>query len=72
MESTAPGRLKRPVPVPPGERFDGVACGTDSRGRKRAKGNALAFNDVVIDGAAIEHGYAILTGNLRHFRKIPG
>jgi predicted nucleic acid-binding protein len=30
------------------------------------------FNDLLIAAAAIEQGYAMLSSNLRHFRKIPG
>ncbi len=41
-------------------------------GQEAAKGNVLPFNDVMIAVAAIEQGYAVLTGNLRHFQKIPG
>jgi len=41
-------------------------------GQEAAKGNALPFNDLMIAAAAIEQGYAVLTGNVRHFQKIPG
>ncbi|MBL8293826.1 MAG: PIN domain-containing protein [Bryobacterales bacterium] len=41
-------------------------------GEEAAKGNVLPFNDLMIAAAAIEQGYAVLTGNLRHFQKIPG
>jgi predicted nucleic acid-binding protein len=41
-------------------------------GQEAAKGNVLPFNDLIIAVSAIEQGYAVLTGNLRHFRKIPG
>jgi len=41
-------------------------------GEEAAKGNVLPFNDLMIAVAAIEQGYAVRTGNLRHFRKIPG
>ncbi len=37
-----------------------------------AKGNVLPFNDLMIAAAAIEQDYAVLTGNVRHFLKIPG
>lgn len=40
-------------------------------GEESAKGNVLPFNDLMIAVAAIEQGYAVLTGNLRHFQKIP-
>jgi predicted nucleic acid-binding protein len=41
-------------------------------GQEAAKGNTLPFNDLLIAAAAIEQGYAVLTENIRHFRKIPG
>jgi tRNA(fMet)-specific endonuclease VapC len=41
-------------------------------GQEAAKGNALPFNDLMIAAAAIEQSYAVLTGNVRHFQKIPG
>jgi tRNA(fMet)-specific endonuclease VapC len=41
-------------------------------GQEAANGNVLPFNDLMIAAAAIEQGYAVLTGNLRHFQKIPG
>jgi predicted nucleic acid-binding protein len=42
------------------------------QGQEAAKGNVLPLNDLMIAAAAIEQGYAILTGNLRHFQKVPG
>ena len=41
-------------------------------GQEAAKGNVLPFSDLLIAASALEQGYAILTENLRHFRKIPG
>jgi predicted nucleic acid-binding protein len=41
-------------------------------GQQAAKGNVIPFNDLMIAATAIEQGYAVLTGNLRHFRMIPG
>ncbi len=41
-------------------------------GQEAAKGNVLPFNDLLIAVAAMEQEYAVLTGNLRHFQKIPG
>jgi tRNA(fMet)-specific endonuclease VapC len=38
-------------------------------GQEAAKGNTLPFNDLMIAAAAIEQGYAVLTGNIRHFQK---
>jgi predicted nucleic acid-binding protein len=41
-------------------------------GQEAAKGNLVPFNDLLIAATAIEQGYAVLTGNIRHFRRIPG
>ncbi|HUS05813.1 MAG TPA: PIN domain-containing protein [Bryobacteraceae bacterium] len=41
-------------------------------GQEAVKGNVLPLNDLMIAVSAIEQGYAVLTGNLRHFQKIPG
>jgi predicted nucleic acid-binding protein len=41
-------------------------------GQEAAKGNTFPFNDLMIAAAAIEQGYAVLTGNIRHFQKVPG
>jgi len=41
-------------------------------GEEASKGNVLPFNDLLIAVSAIEQGYAVLTGNLRHFQKILG
>lgn len=41
-------------------------------GQEAAKGNIIPFNDLMIAAAAIEQGYAVLTGNLRHFQMVPG
>jgi predicted nucleic acid-binding protein len=41
-------------------------------GQEAAKGNTLRSNDLMIAAAAIEQGCAVLTGNIRHFERIPG
>jgi tRNA(fMet)-specific endonuclease VapC len=41
-------------------------------GQEAAKGDVIPFNDLMIAATAIEQDYAVLTGNLRHFRMIPG
>ena len=41
-------------------------------GQEAAKGNVLPFSDLLIAVGAIEQGYAVLTGNIRHFNKVPG
>lgn len=38
----------------------------------KAIGNVLPFNDLMIAAAAMQQGYAVLTGNLRHSQRIPG
>lgn len=40
-------------------------------GQEAAKGNVVPFNDLMIAAAAIEQGYGVLTGNVRHFEKVP-
>ena len=59
------------VPVHPATKQTAWPVG-QIEGQEAAKGNVLPFNDVMIAVAAIEQGYAVLTGNLRHFQKIPG
>jgi predicted nucleic acid-binding protein len=59
------------VPVGPATSQTGWLVG-QIEGQEAAKGNILPFNDLMIAAAAIEPGYAVLTGNLRHFQRIPG
>jgi tRNA(fMet)-specific endonuclease VapC len=59
------------VPVHPVTKQTGWLAGR-IEGEETAKGNILPFNDLMIASTAIEQGYAVLTGNLRHFQKIPG
>jgi len=40
-------------------------------GQEAAKGNVLPFNDLMITAAAIEQGYAVLTGNLATSNRSP-
>lgn len=40
--------------------------------RLEADGRALADADLQIAATAIHHGLELVTGNLRHFRRIPG
>lgn len=63
--------LVRLVPVHPATSTTAWLVG-QIEGQEAAKGNVLPFNDLMIAVAAIEQGYAVLTGNLRHFQKIPG
>jgi tRNA(fMet)-specific endonuclease VapC len=59
------------VPVHPVTKQTGWLVG-QIQGQEAAKGNVLPFNDLMIAAAAIEQGYAVLTGNIRHFQRIPG
>jgi predicted nucleic acid-binding protein len=59
------------IPVHPVTKETGWLVG-QIQGQEAAKGSVLPLNDLMIAAAAIEQGYAVLTGNVRHFRKIPG
>ena len=41
-------------------------------GESQAKGVRLPLADLLIGVTALELGYSVATGNLRHFRRIPG
>lgn len=41
-------------------------------GENQAKGIRLPLSDLLIGGTALELGYSVATGNLRHFKMIPG
>ena len=41
-------------------------------GESTAKGVSLPLSDLLIGVTALEIGYAVATGNIRHFRAIPG
>ena len=41
-------------------------------GASQAKGICLPLADLLIGVTALELGYAVATGNLRHFKQIPG
>ncbi|HTW58913.1 MAG TPA: PIN domain-containing protein [Terriglobales bacterium] len=41
-------------------------------GESQAKGIRLPLSDLLIGGTALELGYSVATGNLRHFKMIPG
>lgn len=63
--------LKRHVPVL------GVTANTAEvagliGGDQAARGVSLPLDDLLIAACAIEQGYAVVTLNERHFRKIPG
>jgi predicted nucleic acid-binding protein len=41
-------------------------------GENTAKGIRLALADLLIEVTALELGYGVATGNLRHFQMVPG
>ena len=59
------------IPVHPITTRTGWLAG-QIEGQEASKGNVLPFSDLLIAAAAIEQGYAVLTGNVRHFQKVPG
>lgn len=42
------------------------------RGQQDALGVRIPFEDLVIGATALHLGYSVITGNVRHFRSIPG
>lgn len=40
-------------------------------GEQRTRGVTIPWADLLIGATALEHGYAVATNNLRHFRLIP-
>ena len=42
------------------------------RGALRARGNVIADNDLLIAATAIRFGMTLVSGNLRHFGRVPG
>lgn len=44
----------------------------DLRGALRARGNVIADNDLLIAATAIRFGMTLVSGNLRHFGRVPG
>jgi predicted nucleic acid-binding protein len=41
-------------------------------GEQAAKGNIIAFEDLVIGATALYLGFDVATLNIRHFQRIPG
>ena len=41
-------------------------------GEQTAKGSIIPFSDLLIGATALSLGYSVLTGNVRHFKLIPG
>jgi tRNA(fMet)-specific endonuclease VapC len=38
----------------------------------RNKGESIGAHDLIIAATALQHGFAVLTGNIREFKRIPG
>jgi tRNA(fMet)-specific endonuclease VapC len=38
----------------------------------RNKGELIGAHDLIIAATALQHGFAVLTGNVREFKRIPG
>ena len=47
-------------------------CAGQIDGESQAKGVRLPLSDLLIGVTALELGYSVATGNLRHFKMIPG
>ena len=41
-------------------------------GEQQSRGVIIPFGDLLIGATALWLGYSVVTGNLRHFQKIPG
>jgi predicted nucleic acid-binding protein len=41
-------------------------------GEQQSKGIVIPFGDLLIGATALSLGFSVLTGNLRHFQRIPG
>jgi predicted nucleic acid-binding protein len=41
-------------------------------GEQQAQGIRIPFQDLLIGATALDLGYAVVTGNPRHFQMIPG
>jgi tRNA(fMet)-specific endonuclease VapC len=44
----------------------------DLRGALRSRGNIIADNDLLIASTAIRFGMTLVSGNIRHFARVPG
>ena|SRR5438128_1707041 len=63
--------LKQAVPVHPITEKTSEIIGKIGA-EQAAKGLTIPFDDLLIGASALEQGYAVGTGNLRHFERIPG
>ena len=62
--------LKQAVPVHPITAKTSEIIGKIGA-EQAAKGLKIPFDDLLIGASALEQGYAVGTGNLRHFERIP-
>ena len=63
--------LLRALPVHPVTALIAIRTGQID-GENQAKGIRLPLSDLLIGVTALELGYTVATGNLRHFQMIPG
>ena len=42
------------------------------QGQQATKGVNIAFEDLLIAATALDLGFAVVTGNVRHFQVVPG
>ena len=59
------------LPIRPVTASLALRCGRID-GKNQAKGIRLPLSDLLIGVTALELGYNVATGNLRHFQMIPG
>ena len=62
------------VPVHPVQkaRYGGAPSRSDRRRERRAGRFRLALSDLLIGVTALDSGYRVATGNVRHFEMVPG
>jgi predicted nucleic acid-binding protein len=63
--------LIRDVPVHP-VTIDMARIAGHIEGEQEARGVSIAFEDLLIAATALQLGFGVATGNVRHFRVVPG
>ena len=63
--------LIRDVPVYPVTVGTAILAGR-IEGEQAERGVGIAFEDLLIAATALQLGFGVATGNVRHFRNIPG